>query len=117
VASCRAPEWCNLVELLDECKEFFIRYGGHKQAAGFTIEVTRFDEFREYIGQKFREKYDTYNLPEKTIRVEASISPTLATLQTLDTIEKFEPFGIGNPKPLWLLENITLKEVSSLGKE
>lgn len=33
VASCRSPDWCNLVELLDECKEYFVRYGGHRQAA------------------------------------------------------------------------------------
>lgn len=117
VASCRSPEWCNLVELLDECKEFFVRYGGHKQAAGFTIETHRFEEFQNFIQKKFQEKYSLKNLPEKIIRVEASIPPTRANLETLSVIEKFEPFGIGNPKPLWLFENITLTEVKPLGKE
>lgn len=57
VASCRSPDWCNLVELLDECKEYFVRYGGHRQAAGFTIEASRFTDFQKAITEKFLEKY------------------------------------------------------------
>ena len=39
VASCRAPEWCNIMEILDDSKDFLIRYGGHKQAAGFQCQL------------------------------------------------------------------------------
>lgn len=58
VASCRSPEWCNLVELLDECKDFFVRYGGHRQAAGFTIEASKFTDFQKAINEAFVKRYN-----------------------------------------------------------
>jgi single-stranded-DNA-specific exonuclease len=117
VASCRSPEWCNLVELLDETKSFFIRYGGHRQAAGFSILASHFDEFRRAIESKFREKYDIVNLPGKTLKVECILSPTDITLENARLIETFRPFGIGNPKPLFLIENVTLSAVKWIGSE
>lgn len=114
VASCRSPEWCNLVELLDECKDFFIRYGGHRQAAGFTIETARFAEFERYIADIFAKRYSLENLPERTLTVESVLDPKLANLETLNIIQQFRPFGIGNPKPLWLLESVTITEQKSL---
>lgn len=117
VASCRSPEWCNLVELLDECKHFFVRYGGHRQAAGFTIEVEKYDAFRLFITQKFREKYGHTNLPKKTIEIESIITPESINLETLRIIDDFRPFGIGNRKPTWMMKDITISEVNLIGKE
>ncbi len=94
VASCRSPEWCNLVELLDECKHFFVRYGGHRQAAGFTIEASKYEAFQIFITERFREKYDTIDLPKKTIEIESIISVDQINLETLKIIDRFRPFGI-----------------------
>ncbi len=117
IASCRSPEWCNLVELLDECREYFVRYGGHRQAAGFTIEKQKLEDFKKTITAKFIEKYGHADLPTKTIKVESRLSPRDATLETLSEIKRFQPFGIGNPRPLWLLENVTIMECKYLGKD
>ena len=117
VASCRSPEWCNLVELLDECKEYFVRYGWHRQAAGFTIEARRLQDFQEYIKARFSEKYDSTNLPKKTLKVECSLHREDISLSSLDMIDRFRPFGIGNMKPLFLLEDITIAETRTLWKE
>lgn len=57
------------------------------------------------------------SLPEKTLEVESTLDPSQATLETLGIINRFRPFGIGNPKPLWLLENITIASVKYLGNE
>ncbi len=117
VASCRSPEWCNLVELLDSCKEYFVRYGGHRQAAGFTIESSKLEDFKKTITQKFREKYGDASLPQKTIEVECRMFPEEMSLQSLDIIDNFKPFGIGNRKPLFLARDITIIESKLLGKE
>ena len=117
VASCRSPEWCNLIELLDICKPYFSRYGWHRQAAGFTIDASRFEEFKSAIQEKFCEKYDARNLPKKTLKVECIVNPEDISLETLDIIDRFRPFGIGNMKPLFLLENLTIQEVRILWKE
>ncbi len=117
VASCRSPEWCNLVELLDLCKEYFVRYGGHRQAAGFTIEGAKLTDFQKYIADRFAEKYDIMSLPKKTLKVECTLHPEDISLQSLDMIDGFRPFGIGNMKPLFLLEDLTIEEVRILWKE
>lgn len=115
VASCRSPHWCNLVELLDECKEFFVRYGGHRQAAGFTIEPEKFDAFQQALRDKFTEKYGALEtLPKKTIEIDTVLDPQDLTQETLEIIDQFRPFGIGNPRPLFLLENVTITESRAL---
>lgn len=117
IASCRAPEWCNLIELLDHCKDFFIRYGGHRQAAGFTIETRKIPEFKEAIWKKISTIHDIDNLPRKTIEIECILPPSEATEKSLQIIDTFRPFGIGNRKPFFLFENITITECRTLGSE
>ena len=116
VASCRSPEWCNLVELLDASKDFFVRYGWHRQAAGFTIESKLLDLFKAHITTKFHEKYgNIHALPPKNIIVECQIAPSEISFETLTLIDRFRPFGIGNPKPKFYLENLTISQVQIIG--
>lgn len=116
VASCRSPDWCNLVELLDDSKDYFVRYGGHRQAAGFTITSSLLEEFQEYITRKFYEKYgDVRALPPKHLIVECEIQPEEINFETLNTIELFRPFGIGNPKPKFLLPALTVSQAQTIG--
>lgn len=117
VASCRAPEWCNIMEILDDSKDFLIRYGGHKQAAGFSVSPENFEIIQSRMIAKFYEIYGTGELPVPTIRVESILPPNEATLKLLESIEKFRPFGIGNPKPFWLFDEVEITEVQTLGSE
>lgn len=115
VASCRSPEWCHLVELLDACKHRFVRYGGHRQAAGFTIASEELEGFKTEIEAIFHERYDRENLPKKTIEVECILDPQKINLETVAIIDRFRPFGIGNRKPIFLLENLTLRNRETIG--
>jgi single-stranded-DNA-specific exonuclease len=117
IGSCRAPEWCNLIEILDECRHFFVRYGWHRQAAGFTIETEQIPEFREAMWAAIATRHDIANLPKRTIEVECALAPSGMTLETLAIIDRFRPFGIGNRKPIFLLEDITITECRYLGKD
>lgn len=94
-----------------------MRYGGHRQAAGFTIETDKYEAFQVFITEKFREKYDTINLPKKTIEVESIVNIDQINLETLAVIDQFRPFGIGNRKPLWIIENLTISQIKMIGKE
>ncbi len=117
IASCRSPEWCNLIELLDHCKEFFVRYGGHRQAAGFTIETNQIEAFKKAIWKQIACVHDIQNLPNKILPIECPLPPTDITIKTLEAIDHFRPFGIGNPKPLFILENITIATSNPLWQE
>lgn len=116
VASCRAPEWCNIMELLDQSKALFLRYGGHRQAAGFSILPRLLPSLQENMKRSFLDIYGEH-IPAPTITVEAAIPPHEVGIEALDAIAAFRPFGIGNPKPKWLFENVTITEVTPLGQE
>lgn len=117
VASCRAPEWCSIIDLLDESQDFFLRYGGHRQAAGFSILTEKFEDFKTYIQQKFREYHDIDNLPTKEVNPTGVLLPELLTLESFYATQKFRPFGIGNPAPLWFVSNITIRDHKYIGSE
>ncbi len=117
IGSCRSPEWCNLIELLDHCKEYFVRYGGHRQAAGFTIETGKVWAFKEAMWKQIACVHDISSLPTKTLIIECPLPPTSITIDLLTEIDHFRPFGIGNLKPLFILENVTIATTKPLGQE
>lgn len=92
VASCRAPEWCDIMFLLDQCQDLFLRYGGHRQAAGFSIIEENYPILQERLEKYFRETYDATSLPSKTIHIEGTITPHDINIETLNTIDRFRPF-------------------------
>ncbi|MFZ2337565.1 MAG: hypothetical protein WAW59_05215 [Patescibacteria group bacterium] len=62
--------------------------------------------------------HDVHNLPKRVMDVECIMSPaTDFTLENLDIIDSYRPFGIGNRKPLFLLQDETILEAKPLGKE
>ncbi len=115
VASCRSPEWCSMIDLLDASKEFFLRYGGHKQAAWLSIESEKFPQFKKHIQNIFAQKYDTDNLPKPSLEVIGILPIELLNLESFDTIQRFRPFWIGNPHPVWFLAGVTLRDHSYIG--
>ncbi len=117
IGSCRSPEWCNLIELLDHCKEFFVRYGGHRQAAGFTIETDQIWAFKQAMWSHIADIHDITNLPKKVLSVECILPPADISIKTLEDIDHFRPFGIGNPKPLFLLQDVTISSTKPLGQD
>lgn len=107
-----------MIELLGGTRDIFVRYGGHRQAAGFTVETTRLDELRSRLLEKFATMHDVHNLPKRAMNVECILDPeTDFTLENLNVIDRYRPFGIGNRKPLFLLQDETILEARPLGKE
>ena len=66
--------------------------------------------------QKFFDMYGE-NIPHPSMNVEAKIDPKNVDIDLLDIIEKFKPFGIGNPRPLWLFEDVEITEIVMLWNE
>ncbi|MDD2892201.1 MAG: single-stranded-DNA-specific exonuclease RecJ [Candidatus Gracilibacteria bacterium] len=117
VASCRSPEHISIVELLEECREYFVAFGGHRQAAGFTILAEKFEEFKQTIERKLTEKHGAISTKAKTLRIETNLSFSEITPDFFKTLQIFKPFGIGNPKPLFLIRDFTPVSVDYLGKD
>lgn len=117
MASCRSPEHISIVELLEECREYFVAFGGHRQAAGFTILAENFEAFKTTIEQKLQEKHGAISTKAKTLRIETVLTFSEITPEFFTTLQVFKPFGIGNPKPLFLIQDFVPVSVEYLGKD
>jgi single-stranded-DNA-specific exonuclease len=83
---------------LTSCADLLVRYGGHKAAAGITIDAAQLPQFAERFNQVARERLTPEDLiPELRIDAEMQIDEITPELEAL--LRHFEPFGIGNPAP------------------
>ena len=92
---------------LGQCRDVLLRYGGHRAAAGVTVERDRVVEFAARFNQVARSLLTPEDLvPEIRVDLEVSIDGMDGRLESL--FRHFEPFGIGNPSPVLLSRNVTV---------
>jgi len=92
---------------LTACADLLIRYGGHRAAAGLTIDATRIPELAVRFDAVARERLTREDLtPELRVDLEIPLSDANDALERL--LRHFEPFGIGNPAPLLATRGIRL---------
>lgn len=102
----------NLFELLKQAGSHLIQFGGHEQAVGLSVEEESLAGFRTAINEAAREWILAEYLA-KTYDIDAEISFSDLTLRQMREIALLEPFGLKNPKPLFLTRNVELKPVPS----
>jgi single-stranded-DNA-specific exonuclease len=84
---------------LTACKELLVRYGGHRAAAGITINADRVGAFAERFNAVARERLTTDDLvPRVRVDIELPLEDVTTDLEGL--LRHFEPFGVGNPAPV-----------------
>jgi single-stranded-DNA-specific exonuclease len=110
--SARTSGEFNIVEGLKQASHYLLRYGGHKQAAGLTLKTESLEIFYESL-LKFAEQQPENSEP--VLELESQLSESDLTLDTYNQLEKFEPFGVGNPKPVFLVQNAELLSLRSVG--
>lgn len=114
--SCRSVIGTSIYDYLKETEAYLITYGGHNQAAGFSIQVENIPAFYEALLERAKEKnQEQQNI--KTLLYDMVVSSTDMRLEIVQNIERFEPYGLGNPKPLLCVENEVVDNVRWLGTE
>ncbi len=116
VASCRAPEGFDMVSFLEEFRECFVTFGGHRQAAGFTIAASEFDAFRARAALRAAEIRRDATAPEKILRADFEISAADVTEGFVRELRSYGPYGIGFSKPAFLCRGVRGR-VEKLGKD
>lgn len=114
--SARGIDGVDLYELLNKCSDIFLGLGGHEQAAGFSIKQDRIDELRERLLDYASESIDD-KLIIKSCSYEMEIKETQIDKKLLEELNKFCPYGAGNPKPLFLIKDIGLKNARCVGNK
>ena len=109
--SARSIESVNIVEVIRTCSDILIDIGGHKGAAGFSIETKNIDEF---IKRLEGELENIEISDEPVLEIEVELSKKELSKKTIKEIEKFEPFGFMNPKPLFAVKNMQISDIRTL---
>lgn len=111
--SCRSVEGFDIHEALGYCSDLFVRYGGHELAAGLTIYRKDLDEFKARISKYAAERLNT-DEPTVSVNIDCRADFSELTLECVNTLAAFEPFGTGNEQPYFCTENVLVKRVSAL---
>ncbi len=96
--SARSISSFHITNFLRDLKEYLIDVGGHKGAAGFTMEKSKFAQFSKEASKKADKLLSDKDL-EKKIEADIKISIAPFSLRLVKSLEQLEPFGIGNPRP------------------
>ncbi len=104
--SARGSGEVHLKRLLEENSELFLRFGGHEQAAGFTMETEKIPLLEERL-KNVSYKQVSKTKPEAEMLLEyKDITPSF-----LYTLSLMRPFGYGNPSPLFMMENLRIESL------
>jgi single-stranded-DNA-specific exonuclease len=98
--SCRSIPDFDLLTAIDHCSDLFIKYGGHKQAAGLTMEAARVPEFRARINAYADHVIEPDQLRPR-LRIDAPLSLRGITHDLVRGLDLLGPFGLSNPRPVF----------------
>lgn len=110
----RSIEPYSMFEEMNKVSDVFLGFGGHPMAAGLSLEESRIDEFRKRINEKCVLTEDDLTFK---IRVDSELSVFETSEQMLKQLSLMEPFGKGNPKPVFADRNLLIRQISVLGKD
>ncbi len=114
VASCRSPEYFSIIEILEKYKKYFIAFGGHKQAAGFSISHEQYPKFKTAVLKELNKL--SFKEHQKQIDIAKVVNINDLGFGFLREINKYKPFGIGNAKPQFMIEDLDYDELKFLGQ-
>jgi single-stranded-DNA-specific exonuclease len=97
----RSPKVFHLYEGLKACAEVLEGYGGHRQAAGLSIQANRIPAFAEKFETTARARLTSEDLVSE-IEVDDEVDLAMMNIRTMDEVRLLEPYGQGNPEPVFL---------------
>lgn len=116
--SARAPAGYNVRDALADAAEALHRGGGHAAAGGFSVKEGAVARFRELFAAACARQAGAVPCEERGVSLmDAWVSPGDLTLDFVEEMQKMEPFGEGNPEPLFGLRGVHFSEVRPLGAE
>ncbi|QSR12731.1 single-stranded-DNA-specific exonuclease RecJ [Lactococcus sp. LG606] len=114
--SARSIENFNIFEALNEHRELFMAFGGHKQAAGMTFALENVEAIKQVM-LDFIQENDIDMSGKSSLEVQGSLQFDEISLETIRSLEKLSPYGMDNPKPHFLLTDYQVEQARSMGKD
>ena len=113
-ASSRSYGGFNLFSSLTALSPLLESYGGHELAAGFTITRGNIPDFRAKICALAAQFY-TDGTPRTVLDIDCAIPPEMLTISGIESLSALEPCGNGCPKPVLMMENLTIERINMVG--
>ncbi len=107
----RSVSGFNLFGALENCSDLLEKFGGHELAAGLTIKAEQIEAFRQKINLCSKDHFSEAMLTP-TIMLDAAIKVPYITLETVNDINRLQPFGVDNPIPVFAVKNIKIHKIS-----
>lgn len=98
--SCRSIPAFDMLDGLERCAEFFMRFGGHKQAAGLTMDAANIPAFRARINAHANEVLEPDQLRPR-LRIDGALNLKQITPDLVEGLNAMAPFGLANPRPVF----------------
>ncbi len=112
--SCRSDGSVSLVELMNETSEFFLEFGGHEFAGGFTVHNEKIHFLEDALSVSYKKVKRNKKETEIVYDIKSDLS--VVNIKNWREIEKLSPFGLANPKLIFLFENVKVENIKKFGK-
>ncbi|MBF0152614.1 MAG: single-stranded-DNA-specific exonuclease RecJ [Magnetococcales bacterium] len=109
----RSVRGVDLFAAVSAVSELLTHFGGHRAAAGLTIAADRLDLFVEAFDQAVRTQNDP-GLFQPALMFDATLHPAIVQQELVRQIQRFQPFGMGNPEPVFVLSRVRIETPSVL---
>ncbi|MEX2226894.1 MAG: single-stranded-DNA-specific exonuclease RecJ [Dehalococcoidia bacterium] len=113
-ASCRSIDEFHITDALRAQPDLFVRFGGHRAAAGFTAENARIEEVRAHLVAEAERELAGRELAP-VLEIDCNLPLSQLRGEELRWLTRLGPFGIGNPAPAFLARNVVVTETKWLG--
>lgn len=110
--SCRSNGSTDLVAIMERSRDVFLEFGGHKFSGGFSVSYEKIHILEETLVSAFSDKISN----SEKIKVDSEMRLSDVNLETVSKIERLAPFGVDNPKPLFIFRDVIPEKINRFGK-
>ena len=114
--SCRSIAGLHMYDALAACRDTLIQFGGHAMAAGLTLECNRLEDFRCAFANYVNTHLNYEDFTPK-ISIEALVAPADWTIPMVEEIALLEPYGMGNPRPIFGVRDVRPRTATAIGAD
>lgn len=114
VGSIRSRGDDNARDLLEEASVYLTKFGGHKNAAGFTLSSDNFDKFQSKIIKYAANQ--NFNTEKDNDVFDLELNFKSVDLKLAKDLELFEPYGAGNEEPVFISKNVKVNDIKKMQK-
>lgn len=113
--SCRSDGRVSVVELMEASREFFLTFGGHKMSGGFAVDKDKIHGLEDALSVSYRKLFLATS-GETVDDFDDVLTLDDINWKTHSVVEKLAPFGVGNPKPIFLFKNVRVAGARLFGQ-